>query len=70
MTDINKVNYISKATFDLKTQVDDELDFVNMGGALSMPSHTYDTLTLGASGTTYTAPADGYFLICKTLCIA
>lgn len=29
-----------------------------------MPSDTnYDTLTLGASGTQYTAPADGYFLL-------
>lgn len=29
----------------------------------SMPSATYDNLTLGASGTLYTAPADGYFTI-------
>lgn len=29
----------------------------------AMPSHTNDTLTLGASGATYTAPADGYFTI-------
>ena len=27
---------------------------------LSMPSGTYTNLTLGASGTSYTAPADGY----------
>lgn len=26
----------------------------------AMPSSAYDTLTVGASGTTYTAPADGY----------
>ena len=32
----------------------------------SMPSGTYDDLTLGASGTEYTAPADGYFAINKT----
>ena len=31
----------------------------------SMPSSTYDTLTLGASGATYTAPADGYFVFLK-----
>jgi len=30
---------------------------------LSMPSGTYDLLTLGASGSTYTAPADGYFML-------
>lgn len=27
----------------------------------SMPSNTYDNLTIGASGTSYTAPADGWF---------
>lgn len=31
---------------------------------MSMPSSTYDTLTLGASGSSYTAPADGYF-VCR-----
>lgn len=29
----------------------------------AMPSTKYDTLTAGASGTTYTAPADGYFYL-------
>ena len=60
-TDITKVNYISKATFDQKTQVDSELDFVNIGGGLSLPSNTFISLTLGSSGATYTAPADGWF---------
>lgn len=32
----------------------------------AMPSNKYIDLTLGASGTTYTAPADGYFTITKT----
>lgn len=31
----------------------------------SMPSSKYIDLTLGASDTTYTAPANGYFLFCK-----
>lgn len=31
----------------------------------AMPSDAYDNLTLGASGTTYTAPADGYIYIHK-----
>lgn len=31
----------------------------------AMPSNVYDSLTLGASGSTYTAPADGYFAISK-----
>lgn len=30
---------------------------------MAMPSNKYINLTLGASGTTYTAPADGYFTI-------
>lgn len=30
----------------------------------AMPSDRFDNLTLGASGSTYTAPADGYFVIC------
>ena len=33
---------------------------------LGMPSDTYEDLTLGASGTTYTAPANGWFNIAKT----
>lgn len=32
---------------------------------MSMPSDKYIDLTLGASGTTYTAPADGYVLVRK-----
>lgn len=32
---------------------------------LGMPSNRYDDLTLGASGSTYTAPANGYFTIAK-----
>ena len=31
-----------------------------------MPSSKYIDLTLGASGTTYTAPANGWFYLCKT----
>lgn len=31
----------------------------------AMPSNTYTDLTLGASGSTYTAPADGYFFLNK-----
>ena len=36
-----------------------------VGAGLGMPSSTYIDLTLGASGTTYTAPADGYYFIDK-----
>lgn len=34
-------------------------------GRMAMPSDKYIDLTLGASGTTYTAPANGYFYINK-----
>lgn len=32
---------------------------------MSMPSNKYINLTLGASGASYTAPADGYVFFCK-----
>ncbi len=32
---------------------------------MAMPSSRYDDLTLGASGNSYTAPADGYVYFCK-----
>ena len=35
-------------------------------GGAGMPSNKYIDLTLGASGTTYTAPANGYYAIDKT----
>lgn len=34
-----------------------------VGSGLAMPSGTYDELTLGASGASYIAPADGYFCV-------
>ena len=36
--------------------------YIKMAGA-SMPSNKYINLTLGASGTTYTAPANGWFCV-------
>lgn len=33
---------------------------------MAMPSNRYVSLTLGTSGATYTAPADGYFYLRKT----
>lgn len=35
------------------------------GGKLALPSATYIDLTLGANGSIYTAPANGYFLVQK-----
>ena len=53
-TDLN-----GKADIDL-TNVNDSGTSTSAGWA--MPSDTYDTLTIGASGTTYTAPANGKFI--------
>jgi hypothetical protein len=50
---------------DLSAKADVDLSNVNSSGTSTasgwaMPSSTYDELTLGASGATYTAPANGY----------
>ena len=47
-------------------KADVDLTNVNATGTaamakMSMPSSKYDTLTLGANGATYTAPANGYY---------
>lgn len=43
----------------------DAISSISGGGVSSncFPSGTYETLTLGASGATYTAPADGWYLM-------
>lgn len=38
-------------------------DKVDLSGSWSAPSTNYIDLTLGASGTTYTAPADGFVVL-------
>lgn len=38
---------------------------VEVGGSLGMPSNKYVNLTLGASGDSYTAPANGWFYLSK-----
>jgi len=56
-TDLN-----GKADTDLTNTTDSAK--VLMSG-MGMPSNKYINLTLGASGTTYTAPANGYFIFGK-----
>lgn len=55
--------------FKIKNQVFRALDYNDSEyiAHCAMPSHTYDNLTLGASGATYTAPADGYFVLNKSV---
>lgn len=59
---------IDEIATDLNGKADVDLTNVNASGtsrgaSWAMPSNTYDNLTIGASDTTYTAPANGYFYI-------
>lgn len=40
-------------------------DKVDLSGSWSAPSSSYDDLTLGASGDSYYAPAEGWFMLSK-----
>ena len=55
-------NYCEKADNDLSNLTDDGK---TLAASFGLPSAVVDTLTLGASGDTYTAPANGYFCIQK-----
>ena len=57
---------INNIATSLNGKADIDLTNVNnsgtsRGGSWAMPSTTYETLTIGASGATYTAPANGYY---------
>ena len=61
---------IDEITTDLNGKADVYFTNINNQAKISiahnaMPSDTYEDLTLGASGTEYTAPADGYFFVAK-----
>lgn len=61
---------IDEIAADLNGKADVDLTNVNDSGYIkmakaSMPSDTWDNLTVGASGTTYTAPADGWYYLNK-----
>ena len=62
---------IDEIVTDLNGKAEVDLSNVNNSGTSrgahwAMPSNTYVDLTLGASFTEYTAPADGYFSLCTT----
>lgn len=74
--DVDKVAdnlmYLKSAAdnIDLSSCADTSLSNLNSTGKsvasnLAMPSSSYINLTLGASGSTYTAPADGYLYVSK-----
>lgn len=61
---------IDEIATDLNGKADVDLTNINNTGKIAiahnaMPSDTYDDLTLGASGSTYIAPADGWFYLAK-----
>ena len=64
MANLKNVNLMSQDTFNNIEQVDDELYAVSASG-IGFPSSRYEDLTLGASGTKYTAPANGWFFLRK-----
>ena len=56
---------LSKEQFDtIAEPVKDELYAIS-GSGFGFPSSNYDDLELGASGTQYTAPANGWISLCK-----
>ena len=55
-----KLRFMSQNKFETITEADDELYAVN-GSGIGFPSSRYENLILGASGTEYTAPANGWF---------
>ena len=64
MANLKNINLMSQDTFESIEQVDDELYAVS-GSGIGFPSSRYEDLTLGASGTKYTAPANGWFYLNK-----
>lgn len=61
---------VARLAEDLNGKADIDLGNLSNAGkivasGLGMPSTSYEDLTLGASGDTYTAPADGWFLLRK-----
>ena len=66
ISDVPTENYAGVDIEVLNTKANVDLDNLSATGKslaaeLCMPSSVYDILTVGASGSTYTAPANGYF---------
>lgn len=62
---------IDEIATDLNGKADVDLSNTNdtakiLMSGMGLPSNTYENLTLGASGTTYTAPANGWVVFSKT----
>jgi hypothetical protein len=64
---LKNVNLLSKEQYDtIAEPATDELYAIS-GSGFGFPSSKYVDLTLGASGSTYTAPANGYFYLNKVV---
>jgi hypothetical protein len=62
---LKNVNMLTKEQYDtIAEPVKDELYAIS-GSGFGFPSNRFEDLELGASGTTYTAPANGYFYLQK-----
>jgi hypothetical protein len=66
--DLSNLSQTGQAVIDGKADTDltnvTDTGYIKMAGA-SMPSNRYIDLTLGASGASYTAPANGYYCLYK-----
>lgn len=60
MANLKNVNLMSQDIFESITPSDDELYAVSASG-IGFPSNKSEDLIVGVSGTTYIAPANGYF---------
>ena len=64
------INLLSKTQFDGISDLEAESLYAVYGSGAGFPSSNYDDLSLGASGTSYTAPANGYFYLNKVAGVA
>lgn len=64
MANLKNINLMSQDTFESIETADDELYAVSASG-IGFPSNRYEDLVLGANVSTYTAPANGYFMLEK-----
>ena len=62
-TPVNPTSLTTKADTDLTNVTDNG---TALGGGWALPSDTYENLTLGASDSTYTAPANGWLYLSKS----
>lgn len=62
---LKNINMLSKEQYEgVDVPAEDEL-YVISGSGFGFPSSNYEDLQLGASGSTYIAPANGWFHIAK-----